>query len=361
MEIGYRQFIEDVCNSFDTPVVLLDGNFRCVYCNREGFFEKGRLLASVLLTEIKRPITKVSKAMASMNGIKYTVRLMPFLDEFFFCEFFDLQEVYELAEFSDCYEKVKAYTKSMDQNITDLWKKSNELENYQRKIDDLGLFDRIISFKKSLNALNSDIYSLSNIVSMLFDRQDPKPVCVNRMLKDLIDRCNSLLSNCGRAIDFEYEIKEYYILSNERHALVALINALQNALLYSSADSIPTVVLSSVLENDKRYVVMKVINDGVYFINEENGDKIDRNFVFQRVGLGIPIVKCFVEECDGIFSMEDKDNKVVLEIKIPQYIPYHDDKLILESPGRTYYKTGIPDLVEVKMNDVINFFGLKKP
>ncbi len=359
MEIGQRQFIEDVCNSFETPVVLLDGDLRCVYCNREGFFNKGRSLASVLLMEIKRPITKGLKSMATLNGIKYSIRLMPFCDEFIFCEFFDLQEVYELAEYSDCYEKVKIYTKSMDQNITDLWKKSNELENYQRKIDDEGLFDRIMSFKKALNSLNSDIYSLSNAVSMLFDRQDLKPVCINRMLKDLIDRCNSLLSKCGRAIDFEYEIKEYYILSNERHALVAMINAIQNALLYSSADTIPTVVLSSVLENDNRYILLRVINDGLFFVNEKNGDKIDRNFVFQRVGLGIPIIKSFVEECNGIFSMEDKDDKVVLEIKVPQYIPYHSDEFIFESPGRVYYKTGIPDFVEIKMNDVINFFGKK--
>lgn len=362
LEIGQRQFIENVCNSFDTPVVLLDGNLRCIYCNREGFFEKGKLLATVLLTEIKVPIIKESsKAMASMNGIKYSIRLIPFCDEFYFCEFFDLQEVYELAEYSDCYEKVKMYTKSMDQNINDLWKKSNELENYQRKINDEGLFDRILSFKKALNSLNSDIYSLSSFVSMLFHKQDPKPLCVNKMLKELIDRCNSLLYNCGRAIDFEYEIKEYYILSNERHALVAVINALQNALLYSSADSIPTVVLSSVLEKDKRYVVLKVINDGIYFVNEENGDKIDRNFVFQRIGLGIPIIKSFVKECDGVFSMEDKDNKVVLEIKIPQYIPHNISECILESPGRAAYKTGIPDLIEIKMNDVVNFFGKKNP
>lgn len=361
MEIGLRQFIKDVCGSFNTPVVLLDGNFRCVYCNREGFFEEGRLLASILLTEIKKPVTICSKAMASLNGIKYTVRLMPFLDEFYFCEFFDLQEVYELAEFSDCYSKVIVYTKSMNQNITDLWKKSNELEDYQRKINDPGLYDRILSFKRSLNALNSDIYSLSNILSMLFTVQDSKPVCVNRLLRDLIDRCNSLLSNCGRAIVFEREIEEYWIFSDEQHALVALINALQNALLYSSADTIPIVVLTSLLEKGKRYVVLKVINDGVYFINEKNGDKIDRNFAFQRVGLGIPIIKCFVEECGGTFSMEDKNNKVILEIKIPQYIPHFTGELSLESPGRSYFKTGIPDLVEIKMNDVVNFFGAKKP
>ncbi len=360
MEIGQRQFIEDVCNSFETPVALFDGDLRCVYCNRDGFFEKGRLLASVLLTEVKRPITNSSKAMATMNGIKYSIRLMPFCDEFIFCEFFDLQEVYELAEYSDCYEKVKMYTKSMDQNINDLWKKTNELEDYQRKIHDDGLFERIISFKIALNALNSDIYSLSGIVSMLFNKKDPEPLCVNMMLKDLIERCNSLLLNCGKAIDFEYEIDEYYIFSNERHAFVALVEALQNALLYSAAGTNPTVLLSSVLEKDMRYVILKVINDCVYFVNEDRGDRIERNFAFQRAGLGIPIIKTFVEECNGIFSMEYKDGKVVLEIKIPQYIPHPNSECLLKSPGKVHYKTRIPDLVDIKMNEVINFFSKKK-
>ncbi len=359
MEIGQRQFIEDVCNSFKTPVVLFDGDLRSVYCNRKGFFENGRLLASFLLTEIKRPITNSSKAMATMNGIKYSIRLMPFCGEFIFCEFFDLQEVYEIAEYSDCYEKVMTYTRSMDQNITDLWKKTNELENYQRKIRDDGLFERIISFKIALNALNSDIYSLSGIVSMLFNKEDPMPLCVNRMLKDLIDRCNSLLLNCDKAIDFEYEIDEYFIFSNKRHALVALVEALQNALLYSAAGTNPTVLLSSVLEKGMRYVILKVINDGIYFVNEDRGDRIERNFIFQRAGLGIPIIKTFVEECQGIFSMEDKDGKVVLEIKIPQYIPHQTGECLLESPGRVIYKTGIPDLVDIKMNEVVNFFRKK--
>lgn len=357
MEFEQRLFIEKVCNAFNTPAAILDGNLTCLYCNREGFFEKGRQLASCMLTEIKRPITKESKAMVSMNGIKYSVRVFPFLDEFYFCEFFDVQEVYSIAEFTDFYDHIMPYSQSMNKNIADLWMGSNVLEKALRERKEFELSDKLYELKRSLNALNSDNYNISGIVELMFKKQDPTPIQIHFLIKDIIIRCNTLLKKCGRAIEYESDAEEYYILSDKRYAMTALINALQNALLYSPGNTIPLVLLSSVLEKDTRYVVMKVVNDSIYFVDEKNRDNFERNFNFQRVGLGIPIIKRFAKKCDGTFSMEEMNGKVIIELKIPQYIPEEPTELILESPGRNHYKTGVPDLIDVKMNDVINFFG----
>lgn len=358
MEFEQRVFIEKVCNSFNTPVAILDGDLTCLYCNREGFLKKGIRLASYMLTEIKRPIVKDSKAMVSMNGIKYSVRVFPFLDEFYFCEFFDLHEVYSIAEFTDFYDNLMPYSRSMDKNIADLWLESNDLEACLRENDKFGLSDKVYVIKRSLNALNSDTYNITSMVELLFRKQDPTPIQIHFLIKDIINRCNLLLKKCGRAIEYTSDADECFILSNKRFAMTALINALQNALLYSPGNTNPLVLLSTVLEKDARYVIMKVVNDSVYFVDEKDRDNIERNFNFQRVGLGIPIIKRFAKECGGTFSMEERNGKVVIEIKIPQYIPPEHTELILESPGKgSCYKTGVPDLIDVKMNDVINFFG----
>lgn len=357
MDLEQYETIKRYCDAFSTPAALLDGELVCIYCNTEGFFNKGEKLAAHLLNPIKRPIVKSAKAKVIFDGKNYCARVTLFGGEFYICEFLDYNEMISIARFTDAYNAAYSKVGAMNSRVSLLWKGYFELTDYLHEKGDFDTVEKFLEFNKVINSLSSSVSNISGYVDVTFSDERKTVIEVYREIKSLIMRCNTILERCGKAIEFIADIDNYYIYSNRQHMIIALINSLQNALLYSPNKSIPIITLSSVLEGTTRYVVLRVANDSVFFINKKNGIQNERNLVFQHAGLGIPIIKNFAEKGGGIFSMDEQGGRVIVELKIPQYIPVNDDELVFESPGYAYYKTDVPDFVDTMMNDVVNFFG----
>jgi len=357
LDVELYENIKRYCDAFTTPTALLDGELVCVYCNTEGFFNKGEKLASHLLTFIKRPILKSEKAKVTLDGKIYCARITLFGGEFYICEFLDFNEMLSISRFTDAYNITFSKVGAMNSNLFSLWKGSSDLTNYLYEKGDFDTVEKILDFNKLINSLSYSISNITGYIDVAFSDEKGTVIEVYREIKSIIERCNTILENCGKAIEFMADIDSYYIYSNRQHMITALINAVQNALLYSPNNSIPIITLSSVLEGETRYVVLRVANDSVFFYSKKNDISNERNFIFQRTGLGIPIIKRFAEECGGIFSMDEQEGRVIIELKIPQYISVNDEELLFESPGYSYYKTDVPDFIDIMMNEVVYFFG----
>ncbi len=357
MDVEQYENIKKYCDSFSTPTALLDGEMVCIYCNTEGFFNKGEKLGSHLLTMIKRPVLKSAKAKVIIDENIYCARVTLFGGEFYICEFLDYNEMLSIARFTDTYNVTCSKVGALGSRMSSLWKGYFALTDYLHKNGDFDTAEKVLEFNKVINSLSSSVSNLSRYIDVAFSDENETVIEVYREIKGLILYCNTILEGCGKAIEFIADVDNYYIYSNRQHMITALINALQNALLYSPNKFIPIITLSSVLEGTERYVVFRVVNDSIFFQNEKNGVLNEKNFVFQHAGLGIPIIKSFAEKAGGIFSMAEQDGRVIVELKIPQYIPVNDDELVFESPGYTYYKTDVPDFIDTMMNDVVNFFG----
>lgn len=359
LDIEQFEHIKNYCNSYDNPTALFDGNLVCIYCNTDGFLTKGDKLAIRMLTPLPNPIVKTVKTMVTIEGSVYCAKVSPFWGEFYFCEFLNVNDLVTLAEYTDIYTHLKPMMGSLDRNSSSIWMKSTSLGNYLRGKADFEGVQKVLEFETNMNSVSSDICSIVEYINVLYGEKNCTAIETYRLVKNTVERCNKILKECGRAIDFIADIDDYYIFSCQRHAIISLVNVIQNALLYSPYNTVPILTLTSVLENDTRYVVLRAMNDSVYFVDDKSGEKIERNFAFQRVGLGIPTIKHFVEESNGIFSMEEKNGKVLVEIKIPQYIPT-EPILYFESPGISHYKPGVPDAIDMKMNDIVYFFGKKQ-
>ncbi len=351
--------IKKYCDAFSIPVALLDGELVCLYCNREGFIDRGEKIAPYFLTMNEKPLSKSTKAKVIIRNSIYCARITVFCGEYYICEFLDFREILSLAEYSDAYNVLFTSVNAMCGNVSSLWSGSYSLANYLREKGDFDAVEKVLEFDKLINSMSSMVFNVSEYIEIAFSGENMEIIEVYRLIKAMIDRCNSILRKCDRAIDFVADIDNYYIISSQQHVIVALINAVQNALLYSPKDYIPIVTLSSVFEKDTSYLILKVVNDSILFVDEKNGEKVDKNFTSQHFGLGIPIIRKFAEKSKGFFSIEEHNGKVVVEVKIPQYIQTNEDILYIESPGYSFYKTDVPDLIEVKMNEIINFFEKK--
>ena len=116
------------------------------------------------------------------------------------------------------------------------------------------------------------------------------------------------------------------------------------------------VTLSRSVFTDAPYAVLQVTNK-CSARSEEGESTPDLNFACQRIGCGIPIIKRFAEESGGSFNMEEKSGTMTVTIKLPIIVNENNSELLLEQSEYAYYDTGIPDIVDLKMFEVVDFFG----
>ncbi len=76
--------------------------------------------------------------------------------------------------------------------------------------------------------------------------------------------------------------------------------------------------------------------------------------LYQKTGLGISIINGFAKECGGDFDMRYEGNKAVMLLRIPAATP-PDDRFY--SSNFEFFNRGVPDLLELAMAQVVNFFG----
>ena len=95
-------------------------------------------------------------------------------------------------------------------------------------------------------------------------------------------------------------------------------------------------------------IVFQTVNDIVLLQNKYTPK--------HGLGLGIPIIERFAEEANGTSYIGKKGNKFYAGVKLPEYLPDSPSFTTFNTVYR-FYDTGIPDIVEIKMREVIDFFG----
>lgn len=186
--------------------------------------------------------------------------------------------------------------------------------------------------------------------SLMLTHGDPTVINAVALANGLVNRCNAILAKCARRVWFVAKAQRLLVAADSRHAVTALTNLIQNALLYSPRECVPVMTIDSCIENGRSCVLVQITNDSCLFIGEDELPEIK----FHRAGTGIPIIKRFAENADGRFFFNVSGHTVTVGIVLPE-IKQTDD-LNIEEGGYSYYDTGIPDIVEVKMREVIGFF-----
>lgn len=345
------------CNNFQNPTAILNSNLDCMYCNKDSVIRVGQNLGVFIMEYVRLPITQSVKLKTMINNEMYCARITPLWDELFLAEFLNSKELFTLFECTSIDYSMFTMISSLYSKINELTLRINKLENQLKNCDysyNQAEFSRISSL---INSLSLYITHIKECISLFFDQIEQRPVDIFAITKAIIDRSNSKLASVDRSIYLIDNRIADFVASNFRHLVYIIASALQNALLYSPRNCIPVVALSSSLLDAKRYIILTIRNDSALFVNDKSGEAVDVEFSSQRLGLGIPMMKKFAEKYGGLFRMEKEGNSVLVEFRLPAYIPKGDELDRVECDGFEFGEYGDAEIIDLLMQDVINCYN----
>ncbi len=357
METDRREKIKRIFGKLSNPIAVMDFDFTCLFCNQKGFIKTESSMKLIFQGSVKLPPEKPIITAAEVRGVPYSVRITELEEQLYICEFFDSDTLLEIMENSGFYEKVFPVIDTVERNTASLWHGFRILES---KLLDEGQDESVgcaAQLERNLTRLNSATKNVTEYLHMLSYSAKPKSVIdLYPLLVGLVARCNTVLLKSGRYVDIVCGSDVMYIYAEQRHAVTAAVNAIQNALLYSPRDCIPHVSLIKRKIDGIPYVLLTILNENAMFVenNDDMGSNV--NLIHQRTGFGIPIIKRFAEMCGGGFSMKEEDGMVNVTIRL-RMAEDMQDKLVISSSVFKYYQTEIPDILDLQMEEVNEIFG----
>lgn len=341
----------------ESKIAVLDKHYVCIRSN--DIICKGDYLISFVQEGIPSGLDKFKLVSLKVREKYYCCRLMPVPNSggevtAYLAETISLEDLIPYAERADLPTSVLPMFSSLEYNIGKLWKASSVIK---KQIEDISELSALTTIESSIANISVICRNAFEYVNILHPSIPANVVCMGDMLRMLDKKCNKTLGKCGRKISFSIQVEDLNVRVNLHRMTVALMNAIQNALLYSPKDSIPLVNVKRISAGDRHFIEVQVINENIMRTDKDFKNNLNIEFSFRHLGFGIPIIKRFAYENGGTFKMTEQDDKVILTLTLPGVIPSNSNIVRFDSPGMEYYNSTTPDYIELMIMDVVNFFG----
>lgn len=357
------KLLKSMYGGYPNAVALLDRTLACIYSSRPALFSEGMALQNIARGKLRYPMREFTQLRVLLRDEFYCARITPLKNEYgdpwlYVCEFVDGSSAADIAADTDLFAKALPVFNAVEYNLASLWKSANALGESISE-ENAAAAAQINAVESALANISSVTKNASEYADMMFGEKDTVALDAAALMTSLVRRCNAALAKCGRRVELLCDSDELIIGADCRHAVAALVNAIQNALLYSPRESVPIIAVYRVNEGKRVFVEFKFTNENVMFTDKDFKDSVNVNFSYQRIGWGIPIIKRFADESGGRFSMEDDGGRVCVRLTLPSPVGELTPEVALEQFTYVYYSTGVPDILETKMREVAEFFGEK--
>ena len=351
----------------DLPIcaILLDRRLYCIHTNRRDIFPIGFSLRDFIYDDYQCPMYEFTHLRLMLNDSFYCARVIPVKDEsdtvqFYVCEIIDSQTAADIIGLTDACVSQVSLSSVIEYFMSDLKKITHGMIERTCNRINAENAEALQKIEKLLTNMESSTRNSHEYYEMLFSRNTPDKILsldAVSYMSGLVERCNSYLKKCGRRVKLICENCDMWINANGRHAMVALVNAIQNSILYSPRDTVPKAELHRVVEKDRKYVECTFTNDNIAFKRIDFRYLPSVDFQGQRIGYGIPIIRRFAEECGGSVTIRQDEERTRVTIRIPAiHVP--PGKLCFASLGDVAYDDNeVSDIIRVKMLEAVNFFG----
>lgn len=341
-------------------VVCLDNRFRVI--SGGGVLEPGECVLKHVRETIPEPLSVVMEATLYINEQFYCLRLHPIKNasgesEAYIGELMTSEAARSIMERTDGPSDILPLYNAVEMNSAAIWKHAASLRYEMVRTKDYTRLSEVLGIETAMSNLASVCENAFNYAEMMYRSQRESVIDVSELCENLARRCNAALAKCGRRIETLVEPGALYIYADSRRAVVALVNALQNALLYSPQESEPILTVCYREERGRKFVQIRVVNESSMFSSKDFSGNVEVNFSYQRLGYGIPIIKRFAQVSGGWFDMTEENGRVTVTISLPSAHRGTGPELQFRSPGAAQYDTGIPDFTELMMREVVQFFG----
>ncbi len=324
------------------PVFVLDAE-RC--CIMSGCAE--RLAVGECLDDFIPPSHDSGLCESTMYrlGQMYCVRYMPFGGGYV-GEILGSNDISYLMQFTDGMRSNAAYYSSIEYELSVIWENKHIIEKLLSKSD--VAMQHIHRIEKSLYRMNAGSKNACEYMNVMYSAHKNTAVDIAKLCNELAARCNRELLEIGRHVEFRADDSEkLYIRSDSRCALAAMLNLVQNSLLYSPKECNPAFSIRS----NGEQVHICIENQNALFGTEAE------SAVGFRGGYGIPIVRRFVSLADGVLTCNLEQAKAAVHITIPLVAVEEIADFVLEDVRLYEYATGVPDYIQLQMMQVVDMYS----
>lgn len=358
LDPAVMKLAKSICRSESFPMLIVDDQLFCVYSSCSKLVPVGTMISLFIKEPIEIPLKKERDVILIREDVSYCARFIPIDKKYSFCQLLSVSDIMTMAAYTDMYSAIEGRFFLLDEC-------SGNIKKYAEKMFD-GLPPKTKLKNMQMLDLNAEISKLNFLLNSMSDyaymalssNSVDEIIDTHAMVEWLINKSNAVLSECGKCLEFITEIGAYFIYSNQRYAIIAILNAMQNALLYSPISDVPIVSLTKSERDNKKYIVVQIVNSIESFTKAD--EKSDPDFICRRCGLGIPLIKKFVQRAGGEFYFEKSGSKARVGIMIPEYIPEDKDTFEMEGGKFSMYDFGGRNIVEDMMQDVISSIAKKK-
>ena len=348
--------------SGENPLVCLDNRF-CVV-RAEELLQPGERLTDYLSEIVPEPLSCVMETTLYKNEHYTCCRIYPIKNDIgesvaYICELISAEAARRISEHTEASADILPLYNAVEMNLAAVWHNSAGLRESLQRDKDYAKLSHVIAIEGAVSNISAVCGNASHYADMLYNSQKFAPVDAGALCRNIVQRCNAALAKCGRRVEAVIEPEDLTIYADSRRAVVALVNAVQNALLYSPRDSEPVIAVYRKEERGRIFVEFRVTNENSMLTSKDFSDGTEVNFSYQRLGYGIPIIKRFAAVSGGRFSMTDENGRVIVTITLPAAPADSSDIITMRNSEELHYDAGIPDLTDVMMREVVLFFGEK--
>lgn len=353
----YKPFISTL--SGENPLICLDNRF-CIV-RAEELFQPGECLLEFITETVPEPLSCVMETAMYRNERFWCCRIYPIKNDIgesiaYICELISAESARRISERTEAPSDILPLYNAVEMNLATVWRNAASLRSELQESRDYAKLSQVIAIEGAVSNISAVCGNAFHYADMLYNSQKFAPVDAGALCRALVQRCNAALAKCGRRLDSVIEPEDLTIYADSRRAVVALINAVQNALLYSPKDSEPILAVYHKEERGRRFVEFRITNENSMFTSRDFSDGTEVNFSYQRLGYGIPIIKRFAAVSGGRFAMNDENGRVVVTITLPAASDESSDIITMRNAEERHYDAGIPDFTDVMMREVVLFF-----
>lgn len=349
LELGLQDTVE-LARRFGSRFCVLDSVLRCV-CGGD-IVKEGMQLSDMLHEHLRLPVRGFAEGSFTYDGHFYCIRVYSLSEssEYYLCEVLGQREAASIMEKTDGAVELLSLCSSMDYGLNELHSSIELLRRTLRDNGDTEKFLSVCGFERSLLRLSASVRNLTEYSRLMYAPPERVLFDAQHLCEKLTERCNAVLAKCGRYIEMYGEGKGIYICADGRQAVIALANAVQNALLYSPKDTVPRLTVRRL---DDRTAEIGVANEDIMFTREDFSGAMD--FAYQRTGCGLAVIRRFAELSHGSCELVRKDGTARLTLRLPLATEAEIADFRLEEP-LTFERLSGGNIVEVLIGYAADLF-----
>ncbi len=345
-------------------VIFLDHTLRCIYSTNGDVFPEEHNIVEFVPDTLPFPIKRFTETRLCRSDHTYCLRILPITDEFneswlYICELINTDRAVEISQRTDISSELLSVFESLNFNTIGIWNAAEDVSHELLKREEYKLLEKVLEIECCTANISSVFKNYHELTKMIYIEPNNARIDAAALCRYLVKRCNAALAKCNRSIELIVEPEDMQICTDFQRAISALVNALQNALMYSPKDTVPIFKVYRKSVDIKNYVVFSVTNENIMFTKHDFKERTDVNFSYQRVGFGIPLIKRFVEQARGSFDLDMTGKLVTLTITLPAAVDETGPLLAVEDSEIHAYTVSSPDFIDIKMREVSDFFRVK--